>query len=100
MTSQNKSVMGFNLSYMFNEKERLTEFFAELFAWIADGSLKVAKVTEFALTDVASAHRALESGNTVGKLVLLTGGDDVREEMKVEEKKTDTDSCDNSKLLD
>ena len=55
-------------------------------------------VTEFALTDVASAHRALESGSTVGKLVLLTGGDNVREEMKVEEKKTD--SSDNSKLLD
>lgn len=98
MTSENKSVMAFNLSYMFNEKELLKEYFAELFGWIADGSLKVAMVTEFALTDVASAHRALESGSTVGKLVLLTGGDNVREEMKFEEKKTD--SSDNSKLLD
>ena len=60
---------------MFNEKERLKELFTDLFAWISDGSLKVAKVTEFSLTDVASAHRALESGNTVGKLVLLTEGD-------------------------
>lgn len=98
MTSENKSVMAFNLSYMFNEKELLKEYFTELFGWIADGSLKVAMVTEFALTDVASAHRALESGSTVGKLVLLTGGDNAREEMKVEEKKTD--SSDNSKLLD
>ena len=37
--------MAFNLSYMFSEKERLIEYYAELFAWIADGSLKVAKVT-------------------------------------------------------
>ena len=67
--------MGFNLSYMFSEKERLKEYYTDLFSWVADGSLKVAKVTEFPMKDVAAAHRALESGSTVGKLVLLTEGD-------------------------
>lgn len=79
MTSENKSVMGFNLSYMFSEKERLKEFYEDIFSWVADGSLKVAKVTEFQLKDVSSAHRALESGSTVGKLVLLTEGDVVEQ---------------------
>jgi len=101
MTSENKSVMGFNLSYMFNEKERLTEFYADLFAWIADGSLKVVKVTEFTLKEVASAHRALESGSTVGKLVLLTKGDKPVEEMVVDDEteKTSEEKNDEAKLL-
>lgn len=59
------------------------------------------------MSDVASAHRALESGSTVGKLVLLTEGDTVREEMKIEEgaEKKETaqqtnESADNAKLLE
>lgn len=57
---------------MFGEKELLKEAFDALFGWVKNGTLKVAKVTEYKLSDVGSAHRALESGNTVGKLVLLT----------------------------
>lgn len=86
---------------MFTEKERLVEFYADLFAWIADGSLKVAKVTEFTLKDVAQAHRALESGSTVGKLVLLTEGDKPVEETVIdgETEKPDEEKNDKSNLL-
>ena len=72
MTSDNKSVMAFNLSFMMAEKELLKEAFHNLFTWLSDGSLKIPKVTEFSLRDAGSAHRTLESGNTVGKLVLLS----------------------------
>jgi len=102
MTSENKSVMAFNLSYMFNEKELLKELFTELFQWISDGSLKVAKVTEFLMTDAGGAHRALESGSTVGKLVLLTEGDKPMQEMEVEENKNEAKNhveSDETKLL-
>lgn len=72
MMSDNKSLMAFNLSFMFADKTLIKESFNDLFQWIEDGRIKVAKVTEYRLKDVGTAHRDLESGNTIGKLVLLT----------------------------
>lgn len=43
----------------------------DLFAWIADGSLKVRIGATFPLTAAAEAHRALESRGTTGKVLLL-----------------------------
>ena len=45
---------------------------AALLGWVADGRLKVAAVSEFPLSRAGDAHRALESAQTVGKLVLDT----------------------------
>ncbi|XP_047130742.1 synaptic vesicle membrane protein VAT-1 homolog [Hydra vulgaris] len=72
MTSSNKSVMAFNLSFMFGEKELIKECLDILFKWISEGSIKLDNITEYSLRDVANAHRDLESGNSVGKIVLLT----------------------------
>ena len=78
MTTQNKSVMAFNLSYMFNETKLLQEFFEDIYQWIFDGSIKLPHVTEYSLKNVGKAHRDLESGNTIGKLILLTRGNEER----------------------
>ena len=43
----------------------------DLFAWIADGTLKVRIGATFPLTAAAEAHRALESRATTGKVLLL-----------------------------
>ena len=43
----------------------------DLFAWIANGTLKVRVGATFALTAAAEAHRALESRARTGKVVLL-----------------------------
>lgn len=95
MTSDNKSLMCFNLSYMFSEKELIKTAFSDLFSWVADGSLRVATVSEYQLEKVADAHRALESGQTVGKLVMLTNND-----LHISGVKCNLeDSNDNSKLL-
>ena len=72
MTTANKSIMAFNLSFLFSETRILKEAMEQLLAWVEDGSLKVAKVTKYPLKDVGQAHRDLESGQTVGKLVLTT----------------------------
>ena len=40
--------------------------------WVGAGQLKPPKVTLYALDKVADAHAAIESGLTVGKLVLTT----------------------------
>ncbi len=70
LTTRNRSVMGFNLSYLFSQTDLLAEGMARLLAWAQDGVLAPVPIQSFALADAAEAHRALESGRTVGKLVL------------------------------
>jgi NADPH:quinone reductase-like Zn-dependent oxidoreductase len=71
MTNSNKSVMAFNLSYLFDRKDVLVEAMTELMRWLEEGKLVPPPVTEYALDDVADAQRDLESGTTVGKLALV-----------------------------
>lgn len=70
LTNDNKSVLAFNLSYLFDERALLEASFDQLNAWYADGQLRVAELTAFPLAEAAAAHRALQSGTTRGKLVL------------------------------
>jgi NADPH:quinone reductase-like Zn-dependent oxidoreductase len=44
----------------------------ELVDMMKAGQLQPLPLTEFELADVGSAHRALESAQTVGKMVLVT----------------------------
>ena len=71
MTGDNRSVLAFNLSYLFAESHLLTEGMAQLLAWVESGQIVAPRVTEYAFDAVADAHRDLESGQTVGKLVLV-----------------------------
>jgi len=71
MVPENKSVLAFNLSFLFDQGHLLDEAMTELLSWLSSGQLQVPVVTEFALDDVRQAHAALESGSTVGKLVLV-----------------------------
>ncbi len=71
MTNKNRSVLAFNLSYQFERSEQLKVAMSRLLGWFQDGSLQPPPVTAFAFNEVADAHRALESGRTVGKLVLI-----------------------------
>ena len=72
LTQHNHNIMGFNLSYLFSHRPLLERGMDALLGLVADGSLSPPPVRTFALADVAAAHRALESGATVGKLVLTT----------------------------
>ena len=71
MTNENRSVLAFNLSYLFERKGMFTEAMDKLLAWVDEGKIAPPAVREFALDRVADAHRALESGKTIGKLVLV-----------------------------
>lgn len=70
LTGANRSVMGFNLSYLFHQQGLLKDAMQELLGWIDDGHIQPAATTCYPLTHVADAHRDLESGQTVGKLIL------------------------------
>jgi len=70
LTNRNASIMAFNLSYMFENHALLARSVDQLLAWVASGDLVAPPITTFPFERVADAHRAIESGNTVGKLVL------------------------------
>ena len=70
MTNENKSLIAFNLSYLFNRMDLLKESMQDLIKWIEEGKIQAPDLQRFPFEKVADAHRALESGNTVGKLVL------------------------------
>lgn len=70
LCNDNKSVLAFNLSYLFHKTEMLREGMGKLVGWLEEGRIVAPPVTTFPLERVGEAHRALESGGTVGKLVL------------------------------
>ncbi len=72
MTNENRSVMAFNLSYLFDRPDLLAEAMATITGWIAEGKLRPPRTSTFPFDRVADAHRALETGETTGKLVLVT----------------------------
>ncbi|MCK5383871.1 MAG: zinc-binding dehydrogenase [Gammaproteobacteria bacterium] len=71
LTTQNHSVMGFNLSFLFDKNAIMQQGMQQILQWLETGRLQVPAVTSYPLEAVADAHRALESGQTTGKLVLL-----------------------------
>jgi len=71
LTNSNKSIMAFNLSYLFDQQDVLRSSFDQLVVLYANGQLEVAELKAFSLAQAAEAHRELQSGNTRGKLVLI-----------------------------
>jgi NADPH:quinone reductase-like Zn-dependent oxidoreductase len=74
LTTRNRSVLGFNLSFLFDRQELMETGLRQLIQWLEDGKLASPRVTVYPFKHVADAHRDLESGQTVGKLVLRCAG--------------------------
>lgn len=72
LTNDNKSVMAFNLSYLFEERQVLDDALGRLMGLVRAGKIAPPSTRTFPLEAVAEAHRAIESGTTTGKLVLTT----------------------------
>jgi NADPH:quinone reductase-like Zn-dependent oxidoreductase len=71
MTNESRSVLAFNLSYLFDRVELLHEAIARILEWTEAGTLAPPAVTTYPLAEVARAHADIESGLTTGKLVLI-----------------------------
>jgi NADPH:quinone reductase-like Zn-dependent oxidoreductase len=71
LVERNRAVMGFNLSYLFGQEALLGEVMGVLLDHAAAGRLEKPTVTAYPLAEVARAHADLESGATVGKLILV-----------------------------
>ena len=70
LTSNNKTVAGFNLIYLFEHVSLFREIMEKLLRWDAKGLLPPMPIKSYPFEEVAKAHTDLESGRTVGKLVL------------------------------
>lgn len=71
MTSENKSLITFNLSFLFGRQDLFREAMDDLLKWYSEGKLAAPKVQTLPLSEVGEAHRLLESGQTIGKVVLV-----------------------------
>jgi NADPH:quinone reductase-like Zn-dependent oxidoreductase len=79
MTQRNRSVLAFNLSYLFGTRDNrgpahpsiLRTAMTDLLAGFASRSLTPPPVRTFRLEEAPEAQRLIESGQTVGKLVLI-----------------------------
>lgn len=71
MLSENKTVSGFNISFLFSRRDLLNEAMTDLLRWLAAGKLRPPAVTEVPFENAAEAHRLIESGKSVGKIVLV-----------------------------
>ena len=70
LTTHNRSVLGFNLSFLFDQTTTLQQGLQQLLDWLEEKKLQTPGVTSYPFESVAQAHRDLESGQTTGKLVL------------------------------
>jgi len=70
LTTESRSVLAFNLSFLFDRTDLMERGMSHLLTALDDGSLRPPTVTRYRFDQVAEAHAALESGRTVGKLVL------------------------------
>jgi NADPH:quinone reductase-like Zn-dependent oxidoreductase len=72
LTAENRSVLAFNLSFVSARADLLVPAMTKILQGFAEGRLQALPVTRYPLAQVARAHADLESGRTVGKLVLET----------------------------
>lgn len=71
MTAENRSVLAFNLSFIGDRLDLLQVAMADLLEWAEGGRIRALRTRVYPFEQVAEAHRALEGGETVGKLVLV-----------------------------
>jgi len=69
LTTRNRSLLGFNLSFLFHQSNRMQAGMTQLLRWVEEGRIQAPPTRTYPLAQVAEAHRDLESGQTVGKLV-------------------------------
>ncbi len=70
LIQHNRTIAGFNLSYLFAEPELLAEAANALLEFYSAGILTGMPVQAFPLAEVGKAHALIESGQSIGKLVL------------------------------
>jgi NADPH:quinone reductase-like Zn-dependent oxidoreductase len=71
MSSSNKSIVTFNLSFLFHRNDLLQEAMRDLIPWVKSKKILFPPLTSFSLNNVSLAHKSIESGNSIGKIILI-----------------------------
>jgi NADPH:quinone reductase-like Zn-dependent oxidoreductase len=71
MHLKNKSLITFNLSFLFDRKDLLKIAMRSLRGMLEEGTIGLPEITEYPFDSVIRAHRDIQSGTTKGKLVLI-----------------------------
>ncbi len=70
--SENKGIIGFNLIFLFERKELLKQAIDDFTTWLKSGKIKPPVIYKtYSFEQVAEAHKDIQSGETVGKLILV-----------------------------
>lgn len=72
MGASNKAVLAFNISFFADEADMMLGLFDQVCTWLEEGKLECPRVVEMGMTEIADAHDLIQSGTTVGKIVLNT----------------------------
>jgi NADPH:quinone reductase-like Zn-dependent oxidoreductase len=70
LTAANKSVLAFNLSFLFEHKEILSEAMETLLDLVEKEVIVGHPISEFDAAQVGEAHKHIESGLSIGKIAL------------------------------
>jgi len=70
LTLQSKAVLGFNLSFFADEHDLVEAYIQQIGRWVAAGALHVPPVQDFSFEETRAAQGTLQSGRTVGKMVV------------------------------
>ena len=70
LITDNKALVGFNLSFLFEYELLKTDCLNGLMGMVNEKSIPPPQVKVFAIQDVADAHQWLESGESIGKLAV------------------------------
>jgi len=67
---ESKAVLGFNLSFFADEHALIEQYMDQIVRWMQTSSLIVAEVTVLPMADIATAHQLIQSGQSIGKIVI------------------------------
>mmetsp|Transcript_14794 Transcript_14794/g.14204 ORF Transcript_14794/g.14204 Transcript_14794/m.14204 type:complete len:441 (+) Transcript_14794:169-1491(+) len=65
-----KAVLGFNLSFFADEHELVRRYFEQIYEWVRLGKIQVPACTICDMKDIGAAHELIQTGSTVGKIVM------------------------------
>jgi len=73
MVLDSKAVLGFNLSFFASETALIDAYMRQIQEWVEAHKIQPGNVVEMRMDDIANAHKLIQSGRSVGKIVLATG---------------------------
>ena len=72
LTLDSRSVIGFNLSFFESEVDLISDYFNTINNWVETCQIKMPEISVFAMNEIGKAHEVIQSGKSIGKIVIDT----------------------------